>query len=207
MATVSPIQINSFLVDMIMLCLQADSMTQHPGNAKVDTSYLLSQIIRQYCIPSSNLRESVKARQLWNSLTSEPMSCYFYKEYFVADKLTQPMSIQTFKGSNRKSAVTRIIQPNEKVAFNEVFVCEHLIAVSDVIKALRFVYQQNTPYVRQQVIDILDKMCVCKLLRTEDRSIKKSCHRITTNDLVSRSSSWCFSNLYNTYYVPVGIII
>lgn len=204
---VSRIQLNSFIIDMVITCLKACSVNQTRSNIKVEANYLLSQILRQYIIPQSNWHVSKAAEAAWSTITSSPIGSYTYKQPFIADKLCSSISIPTYKGASRKEQSILTINPGQTVQFNQLFVCEHITPIADVIKALKSLNLQNNPNLRSQVTDILEKICICRILRTEDRSISRSSHRVSPQLLINGSASAIFTALYNKYYVPAGITI
>jgi len=202
--------INSLIVDIIISCLKGSSIQQPSGMVKTQFSYLLSQALRQYRVPSSNWHLSQGASALWSTITTARIEPYSYKEVFTADKLCQSLSINTYKGASRKEPSSLVILPNNNYAFNQIFIVEHIVPCSDLISALRVLYEQykNNSQLKQIIIEFLDeKLHLVRLLRTEDRAISRSSNRISTSDLLIKPAMDCLNHIYNKYYLPAGIKI
>lgn len=173
-------EVNSPLVNMIKSALDAlDNGYQRPKDSYgADYKYLLNQSIRQYLVPESNLHVTEEADKLWKALgIKENILFYKYQDSICP---TQTMSsVKTCKGPSKVSKSEDIVD-YKKIPFNLLFIEEHTTPVSDVIKALKEAYYPDPK--EQTIVDVLDKMHITKMRKTENIAIKLSSNRILPDD-------------------------
>lgn len=135
--------------------------------------YLLNQTIRQYRIPSDHIFVSQKALDLWKKIRSDEIANYTYRDKIVKNTDTV-VTIDKYKGSEKDPYESNIeLKKGECFIFNDVFSEEHIVTVSDIITALKELPAPGYASVQE----ILDKIYICKMLKSEDRRIKRKSHR------------------------------
>ncbi len=134
--------------------------------------YLLNQSIREYEIPSSNWHISVAARDLWDSLTTDSIWNYHYRDVVGCNNLQQPMSVELFRGASKEGGEKELF-PNDSFLFNELFHEDHVIPVSMILDELINKNASNEADIKT----ILDNMHICVILKEEDRKIGRTTGR------------------------------
>lgn len=156
------------------------------GSAK----YILNQLLRQIKIPKENWYITYKADTLWQQLTSEKMDNYQYQKKVTLTR-NEHLSVSTFKG-NSKVPYIRHLSIGDSFAFREVFHDEHIIPIHLIIKQL---LKLGTP-TYETVVEVLSKISVCRMLKTEDRSIYNS-----------RKRDFDLSTVIETTYLKSGVYV
>lgn len=162
---------------------EEDDLEKTCKAANINFSYLLGQAIRQWQIPEDNWHVSEAAQELWKKITSdEEISRFVYKETFTCAATTQ---IPCFLGTKRKFEALNIttFEEKEKYAFNEIFISEHTIPVSDIRDAIVECYKNHRSFpcrLRGEIRAILNKMHITRMLKVEDRRININTKRIAT---------------------------
>lgn len=202
-------EINSVIVDSVISFLKGCEITQSTLKVKSSIPYLLGQTVRQYQVAPENWHISKAAQDLWSSMTSADIADFGYTEQFVADRLVEPTSVYTFKGGERKLGFDLQLDPKGTYVFNRIFVVEHVTPAADIIKALHEIYREykDSPLLREKVVEVLDKIHLARILRSEDRSIGKCSGRLKSSDVIFKSSQECFDQVNREFYVPSSIIL
>lgn len=137
-------------------------------------SYLLNQTIRQYQFPESHYFVSEKAQELWNKISSDDIFNYVYRDTVTKD-IEGVVVVDKFRGGEGTPYAKESIVKGDKFIYKDVFSDEHIVTVSDVIKELLDL--SNFDY--ESVEKILNKIYICKMLKSEDRSIMNKKSRST----------------------------
>lgn len=141
----------------------------------VGCSYLLNQTIRQYQIPKSHYFISEKAFELWNKLSTDDMLKYSYRDKVVKNTEDEVV-IDKYKGSEKTPFKKSLpIKKGEGFIYNDVFTDEHIVTVSNIIDELL----DLPTYDYLAITKILDKIYICKMLKSEDHIIKNRSNRST----------------------------
>lgn len=152
-------------------------------------SYLLNQTIRQYQFPKNHYFVSKKAQELWNKISSDDIFNYVYRDTVTKD-IEGVVVVDKFRGGEGTPYAKESIVKGDKFIYKDVFSDEHIVTVSDVIKELLDL--SNFDY--ESVEKILNKIYICKMLKSEDRSIKNK-----------KSRSMDYREVILSDYYDVGI--
>lgn len=153
-------------------------------------SYLLNQTLRQYNIPKSHYFISEKASELWDKISTDDMLKYTYRDK-VTKRTQEIVHIDKYKGGEKEPFQKDVpLKKGESFIYNDVFTDEHIVTVSDIIKELLKLSQ----YTYSSITNILDKIYICKMLKSEDRMIKNKSKRSTD-----------YREVINKDYLNVGI--
>jgi hypothetical protein len=155
-------ELNAPLIIIIINALKGVKLQM---NNLIPYDYLLNQAIRQYIIPDENWHLSKAAKELWDSITSEDIRKYNYKQPITCDRAEQTPA-KKFVGNNSTGSDIKI-KRGDRIPFNKLFSAEHMTPVSDIIKELKAL-NDITP---ENVKAILDKIHVCRVTKEEDRKI------------------------------------
>ena len=153
---------NKPLVDIIVNALKGEKLGI---NNLIPYNYLLNQAIRQYIIPEENWHLSKAAKELWDSITSDDIRKYNYKQPITCDRAEQTCA-KKFVGNNTTGSDIKI-KKGDRIPFNKLFSAEHMTPVADIIKELKAL-DDITP---ENVKAILDKIHICRVTKEEDRKI------------------------------------
>lgn len=171
---------NNQVLDIIIALVKAVKDGKEKGGKKMDMAvtsgehtlfnckYLLGQVLRNYQIPPKNYYISVKAKKMWEELTSADINDYFYDERFICDCVKDSVSVKKFTGAKNEGEYSPV-RENEKIKFNDVFHAEHIIPIKVIIEELCNLEEPND----KNVPEILSKICICRILKDEDREINK----------------------------------
>ena len=138
-----------------------------------NTDYLINQILRQVGIPKERYLISRKAKELWESISSKDIHDYYYHEKVVAE--FDGAEIQEYSGANKTPKRTRILKKNDSFIYKDVFHNEHMIPIKVIISELTSLNDDELNY--ENVDSILNKIYICRILKSEDRSIKNKYKR------------------------------
>ena len=155
-----------------------------------NSKYLLGQIIRNYNIPKENYHVSKAAMELWNRLTSEDISNFFFDETIRCDRADNT-PVRIYKG-NSKDCKEQLIKKNDTVRFNDVFHGEHVIPVRIIIDKL--LKLEDPTY--DEVSEILKHIHICRILKDEDKRIVEKSNR-----------PYDYREIVDTIYKKAGIEI
>lgn len=157
------------------------------------SSYLLNQILRQWNIPSNHSYVSVKAKNLWDKLSSKNIFDYHYTNMVICEN-KEPIKVKIYKGAENKYFETNLIYGN-KFKFNSVFHEEHIIPISTIIENLCSLEELNY----ENVENVLNKISICKILKEEDKNLNKE--HLKTNRPCD--INFVLNNLYNKVGIEV----
>lgn len=132
------------------------------GSAK----YLLAQVIRQLKIPDCNIFISRNAWERWKSLTDDNIMRKFYKDQ-VRAKID--CKLEQYIGNKKEPSNYKSVNSGNCFSFNDVFHDEHIIPIKIIIDQLCALSESDLTY--ENVEKILKKICLCKILKSEDRNI------------------------------------
>lgn len=151
---------NKPIIKAIKLFLNAlNSNLQTPH----DYEYLLGQTIRQYEPAENHQHVSVRAWNQWQDQASGD------------EDIRQFQYIWTYKDTNNKS-----------IQFNKEFIQEHTTPVADIKEELKKLINKNSINHRS-IKKILEKMHISRILKTEDKKIKKNHDRgLDFEDIANR---------------------
>jgi len=138
----------------------------HPAGAK----YLLGQTLRQIILPQENIYLSHKADILWKKLrieTNDDISDYVWQKRVFNENL-KDIEVDTYKGAS-KTASGRTLSKGDYFHFREVFHDEHIIPMKLIIDKL-FSLEELT---HDNVMGIINKISICRMLKSEDRKIRE----------------------------------
>ena len=138
----------------IILAIELFLNALNSGNKKPhDYEYLLGQTIRQYEPAENHQHVSIGAWEYWKIQASKD------------EDIRQFQYTWTYKDRNNKS-----------IQFNKEFIQEHTTPVADIKEELKDLVQNNN-ICFQFIEDILEKMHISRILKTEDEKIKKNSGR------------------------------
>jgi len=135
---------------------------------KEGSKYLLGQTLRQLHLPKERYYVSIAANELWNKLTSENIFDSFYINNVKVDKVNEEF-VGQYKGASGLPYKTEIVKNGENFEYRAVFHDDHIIPITVIIDELIKIENLNHDSVR----DIINKIGVCKMLKSEDRKIKE----------------------------------
>lgn len=168
------------VLDILIPFIRAEQDASHRIESKMNgnplilhgTGYLLGQMLRQYAIPPERQFISRAAWELWHTLTDENVWQYTYRQT-VKCHSTVPVPIQEYRGNERTPKAIRNIGLGETFVFRDVFHDEHMMPISEIIQAL--IRLPSVTY--ESVTEVLSQLCICRILKTEDRSLYPKYHR------------------------------
>lgn len=152
--------------------------------------YLLGQIVRQYDIPIENYYISKAAEKKWNELSNDDIWKYVYRDAILCTS-ENPVFVKQYTGSSRNPKENKISN-GQKFIFRDIFHDEHIIPVKTIIQELFKLDELSY----DNVEDILNKMCVCRILKEEDRKLSRTYNRY-----------FDFQKTYENVYKPQHIIL
>lgn len=161
---------NEPLVNMIMEALRA-LRRKDKGSEEIGYKYLLGQCVRQYIVPSKNWHLSKGAKTQWEKMTDKDDIVDF--SYHEMITITEDGEIESFQGTKQTESKLIKYKKGEKYAFNTFFIVEHTVPVSDFLDVLL-----KMPIEKSSIEEVLDKIHLTRLLKKEDRSIKRDRTRI-----------------------------
>lgn len=136
--------------------------------------YLLNQTIRQYSLPDNHYFVSEKAKELWDKISTDNMFNYEYKNE-VTKNVPGEVLINKYSGNEKKARKAEVLKYGQKFTYNDVFTDEHIVPVNNIIDELL-----NLSILSYNEIEkVLDKIYICKMLKSEDRAIKNQRNRST----------------------------
>ena len=146
---------------------------ENGGHILWGIKYLLGQIIRQVGVPDDRKHLSEKALEKWKKLGLEENDIWNYN---YQDKITvdTPVCIESFKGSEKESTTVEINGKGD-FAFNDVFHDEHIVPIHDILKELLDLSKDKLT--KDKIAEYLDKIHICRILKSEDKAIHPSYNR------------------------------
>lgn len=128
--------------------------------------YLLGQIIRQYVLSSGQYYISLRAENLWKSISGKSIWDYTYRQYVKCEN-DIPVTVFEYTGNQNKPRGKRIISKGDGFVFRDIFHDEHMIPISLAVN--RLIAEKDLNY--ENVRKVLDSMYICRLLKCEDREL------------------------------------
>lgn len=129
--------------------------------------YLLNQLLRQLHTPKERWYISKKAKELWDKLSPTPIENYHYND-IVQVVSDASIEVEIYKG-NDSHFEKRTLKSGDKFKFNSVFHEEHIVPINVIIHKL--LELDNLTYAN--VESILDKIAMCRILKSEDKLLNK----------------------------------
>lgn len=136
-------------------------------------TYLLGQVLRQYSKNGGRICVSEKAAEKWKLLSSHEMNDYWYRNTVTCDgeafKNSEVVEECLYKG-NSNTPEKQCFKEGAKFSFREIFHDEHIIPIASIIEDLTNLKGDDLNY--DNVEKALGNLCLCRILKSEDRSIK-----------------------------------
>lgn len=156
--------------------------------------YLLGQIIRQIDVPAERKHLSVGAKEKWKELGFDEKDIWKYNYQDWISCNTSVTAIK-YKGAS-KNGVEVSVAKNGGFTFREVFHDEHIVPIHDILEEL---FKMPKEQLTHEIIsEYLDKIHICRILKSEDRKI---CPKY------KRGCELDYKKIYEKYYVTKGVII
>lgn len=130
--------------------------------------YLLGQILRQ--IPVSKKYVSDKAQELWHQLTDEDIWKYNYQDKVLVTK-NKDFIVKKYKGASKTAEDKEGKAVGNSFIFREVFHDEHIIPIAVIIEELLNLKDSEIEITSERVAKIINKICICRITKEEDRKI------------------------------------
>lgn len=135
------------------------------------TPYLLGQLIRNYSQDWNHYLISEEALKTWKALTDDDMRFIWGRNKVNCTK-DNDLILYKYKGNSNDSEEVKI-KKGDTFTYNDIFHDEHIVTISDIEKELLALEDVT----KENVIRILDKIYVCRMLKVEDRGIYPKRHR------------------------------
>lgn len=157
------------IIDIIISLVKGVNNENHieAGNQKLwGCEYLLNQTIRQYEIPTDHYFVSEEAKKLWDHITSDNITDFYYQKKLTLDRVDGSVKLRCYTGNSKKYTEWT---PNkgDKLTYRDVFHDEHIVPVKVIIDELVKLPELNY----ETVTKVLDNIRVCKMLKSEDKKI------------------------------------
>ena len=156
--------------------------------------YLLGQIIRQIDVPAERKHLSVGAKEKWKELGFDEKDIWKYN-YQDWVSCNTSVTVIEYKGAS-KNGVEVSVAKNGGFTLREVFHDEHIVPINDILKELFKIPKEQLTY--EKISEYLDKIHICRILKSEDRKIRPKYKRGCELD---------YKKIYEKYYVTKGVII
>ena len=153
--------------------------------------YLLNQVIRHYDIPQERYYYSKAAKELWKSLGFDikDLKTKYYREQITS--LNNNVRCLLFKGS-ASEPYKQVVNKGDVFPFNDAFHLEHVIPISKIIDELSSLDNPDDA----QIEAVLNKLCVARITKEEDRSLHNKNKR-----------EGSFDKIYNNLYKEKNIVL
>lgn len=132
---------------------------------------LLNQALRLYQIPDDHYLISEKAKDLWAKITTKPIKDFNYQRP-VTYEFNEPLMVDCYTG-NGNAFVTKNLLDEHPFPYRDVFHDDHVVPLKIIIEEL--VALDNPTY--ENVLPILNKIFICRMLKREDRDLKNKTAR------------------------------
>ena len=134
-----------------------------------NTHYLLGQVLRQYDVPLERNYVSKKAKELWHKLgIKEDINNFFWKENL--DCNCENVVVKCYTGASNKYE-EKTVSLGTKLEYRSVFHNEHIIPIDLIREELERLADENN-LTDEKIEELLNKICICRITKEEDRSIK-----------------------------------
>lgn len=167
-------------------------------DCKNSLNYLINQTVRQFHLDSSHFFVSKEANKCWNEIVADGQrieDCFF-GEIIECKDVEHPEKYPRYVGANKRGSSTCLFHRKGKCyfKFNDLFHCEHIVPVCQIVDALLGLDNPSD----SSVNEILSQIYICKMLKKEDRDIKEKS---------KRGDDLNYMRIYKTIYHDAGIII
>ena len=152
--------------------------------------YILGQLLRQYIICKDKFFLSKKAAELWNKISSKDIWMFSYRDKIVCE-FDNIVWVKSYAGASSKFTLQKLCKNNTFI-FNDVFHDDHIVPISIIKKELF----NLSDYTYENVSKVLDKICICRMLKEEDRKIKEKSKRFTDHIKV-------INEIYSKYNIEI----
>lgn len=195
--------INEAVVEIIKYALYGKKRYPKPKDTYSPSfNYLLNQSIRQYVIPEQNIHVTKAANDLWNQLFTDSngnvpdIRVYAYQDTNIAQ--ADVANLAKYSRRNNQYTNTDVVI-GQKVKFNSFFIQEHTTPVADMITALEALQTQKCKLLldSNDIVDVLNKMHITQMLKSEDKRIKNAKHRINATDILTMSATDILNKIIN----------
>lgn len=133
--------------------------------------YLLNQALRLYALPDSHFLVSVKAKELWSKITSEPINHYGYQSPVIYEGST-PITLDLYRG-NENTFTSKTFSHGDSFAYRAVFHDDHIVPLKIIIEQLLALNEITY----ESVENVLNGIYICRMLKSEDRSLNNKSSR------------------------------
>ena len=158
--------------------------------------YLLGQILRQIDVPKERKHLSRGAMEKWNALGLDDKNIWEYNyQDWVECNISGEIVIEEYIGSSSKSK-ERKLTGNCGFKFRDVFHDEHIVPINDILEELFKIPKEQLTY--EKISEYLDKIHICRILKSEDRNIQPKYNRGCDLD---------FERVYDEIYKKCGVTI
>jgi hypothetical protein len=135
--------------------------------------YLLGQILRQIDVPDERKHVSVGATEKWKELGFDEKDIWKYN-YQDAVSCNTSATVVKYKGASKNGEEVSATE-NGGFTFREVFHDEHIVPINDVLEELFKIPKEKLTL--EMISEYLDKIHVCRILKSEDRKIHPKYNR------------------------------
>lgn len=160
--------------------------------------YLLGQIFRQIDVPKERKHLSIGAINKWKELGFNEEDIWKYNyQVLVSCNLSKKVVIEEYIGSSSKPKEPKTeLTGNCKFKFRNVFHDEHIVPINDILEELFKISKEQLTY--EKISEYLDKIHICRMLKSEDRNIHPKYNRGCDLD---------FKRVYDEIYKKCGVTI
>ena len=156
--------------------------------------YLLGQILRQIDVPDERKHLSVGAIEKWKELGFDEKDIWKYN-YQAWVSCNTSVTVIEYKGAS-KNGVEVSVAKNGGFTFREVFHDEHIVPINDILEELFKIPKEQLSH--DIISEYLDKIHICRMLKSEDRNIHPKYNRGCDLD---------FKRVYDEIYKKCGVTI
>lgn len=208
-------RINGPLVQIIIYAMEGEMAYKKSNDSQgVGYGYILNQAVRQYVVPKRNIHVTHKARQLWGQIflncPNQIPDIRVYSHRELICPTNDVLDVKTYKGNAKTIKIKLDIFKGKRIEFNKIFIEEHTTPISDMVKAL-YETLKKSPRNRltsAEVIKVLDKMHITKMLKEEEALVKCARGRVNPSDIITKPSQVLFNDIvastkgYPQNYIP-----
>lgn len=163
---------NDYIIKAVACLVEAYHSLEGNEAEQEGIRYLLGQTIRQYSVPAEKCHISKAAMELWNELTSSDITNFWYRETVKCDRLESEKILPRYVGSSSTPDKDQpiILHHDSTFCFRDVFHGDHVVPVSLILDELVKLDRITI----EKVQAVLDKMHVCRILKSEDRLLGRT---------------------------------
>lgn len=139
-----------------------------------NADYLLNQLLRQVDVPPERYLLSKGAKEMWEKLKptgnkGDQITSYYYREKLtIHNNINEKVDL--YKGAENSPSNFVEIKEGNTFIYKDIFHHEHTVPVY-VIKN-KLLDLKDEDLTKENVKKILEKMYICRMLKSEDRSIE-----------------------------------